>query len=182
MSVLGYVFFQYWWIVNVATMIPAAYYTYKVQIQGLFFIGLLVGVIFSEIFCSGWLSDWMVVRLARRTGGQRTPEMRLWLGYPAAVLSTIGLTVWGVSVQEGWHWIIGQIALFLFAVGLQVGNMTMSAYIVDSYPEHAIEVVTFYSVVINVSEIKSWRAELTVRLDERFHSTLVHLPVVRSCW
>lgn len=153
MSVMGYVYFQYWWIVNVATMIPAAYYTYQVQIQGLFFIGLLVGVIFSEIFCSGWLSDWMVVRLAKRNGGERTPEMRLWLGYPAAVLSTIGLIVWGVSVEKSWHWIIGQIALFLFAVGLQVGNMTMSAYIVDSYPEHAIEVVTFYSVIINVSGV-----------------------------
>lgn len=95
----------------------------------------------------------MVVRLAKRNGGERTPEMRLWLGYPAAVLSTIGLIVWGVSVEKSWHWIIGQIALFLFAVGLQVGNMTMSAYIVDSYPEHAIEVVTFYSVIINVSGV-----------------------------
>ena len=85
-------------------MIPAAYYNYDIIIQGLFFIGLLIGVIFSEIFCSGWLSDWLVVRLARGSGGQRTPEMRLWLGYPAAVLSTIGLIVWGVSVEKNWPW------------------------------------------------------------------------------
>lgn len=50
----------------------------------------------------------------------------------------------------------GQVALFLFAVGLQAGNTTLTTYIVDSYPEHAIEVITFYSVVINVSGTKPW--------------------------
>ena len=114
-------------IVNIATMIPAAYAQYKIQIQGLFFAGLLLGVIFSEIFCSGRLSDWVVIRLARKNDGQRLPEMRLWLGYPAAVISSIGIVIWGVSVEEEWHWVIGQIALFLFAVGLQVGNTTLSA-------------------------------------------------------
>jgi MFS family permease len=133
-------------------MIPAAYYEYRIQIQGLFFTGALIGVIFAEIFCSGALSDWIVARLARRNGGRRTPEMRLWLGYPGAILSAIGLAVWGASVQKGWHWISGQIALFLFAVGLQAGNTTLSTYIVDSYPEHAIEVITYYSVIINVSQ------------------------------
>ena len=150
-SVCGYVFFHYWWIVTLLTMIPAAYYNYKIQIQGLFFAGPLIGVLFAEAFCSGSLSDWLVARLARRNGGQRLPEMRLWIGHPAAVLSAIGLVVWGCSVQYGWHWITGQVALFLFAVGLQAGNTTLSAYIVDNYPEHAIEVITFYSVIINVS-------------------------------
>ncbi|KAK4942497.1 hypothetical protein LTR10_017793 [Elasticomyces elasticus] len=150
-SVCGYIFFHYWWIVALLSMIPAAYTEYKIQIQGLFFTGALVGVIFAEIFCSGHLSDWIVARLARQNQGIRTPEMRLWLGYPGAILSAIGLAVWGASVQQGWHWITGQIGLFLFAVGLQAGNTTLSTYIVDSYPEHAIEVITFYSVIINMS-------------------------------
>ena len=132
------------------TMIPAAYSEYKIQIQGLFFSGSLVGVVFSEIFCSGRLSDWMVIQLARRNDNRRMPEMRLWLGYPAAVLSAIGLGIWGASVQNNWHWVVGQVSLFLFAVGLQAGNTTLSTYIVDSYPDHAIEVITFYSVIINV--------------------------------
>ncbi|KIY00945.1 uncharacterized protein Z520_03611 [Fonsecaea multimorphosa CBS 102226] len=150
-SVCGYIFLHYWWIVALLSMIPAAYAEYKIQIQGLFFTGALVGVIFAEIFCSGHLSDWIVVRLAHKNHGQRTPEMRLWLGYPGALFSAIGLAVWGASVQEGWHWMVGQVSLFLFAVGLQAGNTTLSTYIVDSYPEHAIEVITFYSVIINMS-------------------------------
>lgn len=36
-------------------------------------------------------------------------------------------------------------------LGLQTGNTVLSAYIVDNYPEHANEVITFYTVIINVS-------------------------------
>jgi len=94
-------------------MEPAAYATYKLQIQGLFFLGLILGTVFAEIFFSGRLSDWLMLRLAKRNNGVRLPEMRLWLGYPAAVLSSVGLLVWGLSVDREWHWITGQIAFFL---------------------------------------------------------------------
>lgn len=138
-------------VVTVLTMVPAAYSEYKIQIQGLFFVGPLIGVLFAEAFCSGRLSDWLVMRLANRNGDQRTPEMRLWLGYPAAVLSTIGLIVWGVSVDKNWHWITGQVALFLFTVGLQVGNTTLTAYFVDNYPDHTLSTTTYYTVIINIA-------------------------------
>lgn len=36
-------------------------------------------------------------------------------------------------------------------LGLQVGNTVLSAYIVDNYPEFANEIITFYSVIINVT-------------------------------
>jgi hypothetical protein len=80
-------------------MEPAAYVNYKLQIQGLFFVGLIVGVVLAEIFCSGRLSDWIVRRLTLKNGGERLPEMRLWLGYPAAVSSSIGLIAWGLSIE-----------------------------------------------------------------------------------
>jgi hypothetical protein len=77
------------------TMEPLAYETRSVQVQGLLFIGLLVGLVFAELFCSGRLSDWLVTRLAHKNDSQRMPEMRLWLGYPAAVVSSVGLILWG---------------------------------------------------------------------------------------
>lgn len=82
-----YCFAWYWWILSIITMLPAAYVSYSPQIQGLLFIGLLLGTLFSEVFCSGRLSDSIVLRLAKKNGGIRTPEMRLWLAYPAALLS-----------------------------------------------------------------------------------------------
>lgn len=87
LAVLIYCFAWYWWILSIITMIPAAYAQYSPQIQGLLFIGLLLGTLFSEIFCSGRLSDWLVLRLTKRNNHIRVAEMRLWLAYPAALLS-----------------------------------------------------------------------------------------------
>lgn len=65
------------------------------------------------MLCSGTLSDWLMVRLAKRNGNSKNPEMRLWLSYPAAILTAVGMIVWGVSVDRGYHWMVGQVALAL---------------------------------------------------------------------
>lgn len=149
--VFTYCFVWYWWILSVITMLPAAYPDYKPQIQGLLFLGLLLGTLFAELFLGGALSDWVCSRLAKRNGGIRLPEMRLWLIYPAGLLSAIGLIVWGISVDRAYHWMVGQVALFLFAAGIQMGNTVVCAYIVDCYPLQSMSIVTFYAVLLNLS-------------------------------
>lgn len=94
-------------------MEPAAYADYALQIQGLLFIGILVGIVTAEALCSGRLSDRIMAILTRRNGNKRVPEMRLWLGYPAAVISAVGMLLWGLSVDYNWHWMVGQVAFFL---------------------------------------------------------------------
>ncbi|KAL8949561.1 MAG: hypothetical protein Q9222_004335 [Ikaeria aurantiellina] len=84
-GVFGYCFTWYWWILSIITMLPAAYVQYSPQIQGLLFLGLLLGTLFSEIFMSGRLSDYLVTRLARNNNGVRIPEMR----YPLQSMSVI---------------------------------------------------------------------------------------------
>ncbi|KAL8709233.1 MAG: hypothetical protein Q9220_005976 [cf. Caloplaca sp. 1 TL-2023] len=76
---------------------------------------------------------------------------KLWLAYPAALLSAIGLIIWGISIDKAYHWIVGQIAFFLFAAGIQMGNTVITSYIVDSYPLQSMSVITFYSVFLNLS-------------------------------
>ena len=146
-----YCFTWYWWILSLITMLPAAYISYSPQIQGLLFIGLLLGTLVSEFAFSGRLSDLIVLKLAKKNSGLRTPEMRLWLAYPAALLSAIGLIIWGISIDKAYHWIVGQIAFAIFAAGIQVGNMVTTAYIVDAYPLQSMSVITFYSVFLNLS-------------------------------
>jgi hypothetical protein len=80
-------FAWYWWVLSVVTFIPAAYAQYSPSIQGLMFVGLLLGSWFAELFCSGRLSDWIVQRLSQKNGGVQVAEIRLWLAYPAALLS-----------------------------------------------------------------------------------------------
>jgi hypothetical protein len=77
------------------------------------YLGLIVGTLISEVFFSGSLSDWIVIRQAKSNSAHKTPEMRLWLAYPAAVLTAVGLVVWGVSVDGGYHWMVGQVAFAL---------------------------------------------------------------------
>ena len=90
--------------------------------------------------------------------------MRLWLAYPAALLSAIGLILWGVSIDQGYHWMVGQVAFFVFAAGIQMGNTAVAAYVVDCYPLQSMSVITFYSVLINLSAfidpffIAGWQA------------------------
>lgn len=77
----------YWWILSIITMIPVAYVQYSPQTQGLFFIGLILGTLVAEIFFSGTLSDYIFIRSLKKSGGVRVPETRLWLVYPASILS-----------------------------------------------------------------------------------------------
>lgn len=86
-AVLGYCFLWYWWVLSVITMVPAAYANYTPVIQGLLFLGLFLGTVLSEIFCSGRLSDSIVRRLSKKRGNVRVAEMRLWLAYPAIVIT-----------------------------------------------------------------------------------------------
>lgn len=62
------------------------------------------------------------------------------------------------------------------ALGLQMGNTILSAYIVDNYPEYANEVITFYSVVINVSLIYNQSSSCAdISVDVSFHQSMVYL-------
>ena|ERR1700733_3797572 len=73
--------------------------------------------------------------------------MRLWLTYPAATLSAIGLILWGISIDRAYHWIVGQVAFFLFSAGIQMGNSNRKLY----YPLQSMSMVTFYAVTLNLS-------------------------------
>lgn len=150
-AVFFYCFAWYWWIISVITYIPIAYKTYKLEMQGLMYGGLIIGTLVSELLFSGTLSDMIMNRFARRNNGVRIPEKRLWLNYPAILLTGVGLIIWGISVSKCLHWFVGQFALTLLGAGIQMGNTICSSYIVDNYPLHTMSVITFYAVLINFS-------------------------------
>ncbi|KAK3326741.1 major facilitator superfamily transporter [Apodospora peruviana] len=153
-SVVVYCFGWYWWVLSVVTLVPIAYAeTFpEAYMQGLLYIGLIVGTVLSEVFCSGSLSDRIVVRLAKSSDdNQKVPEMRLWLAYPAAILTAVGLIVWGISVDKGYHWMVGQVAFALFGAGIQMGNTAVCSYVVDAYPMQSMATMTFYAVMLNLS-------------------------------
>lgn len=150
-TVFTYCFCWYWWILSVITYLPVAYSAFTPQLQGLLFTGLILGTLLAELFCSGSLSDRIMLHFALKNHNLRIPEHRLWLFYPAVFLTSFGLILWGVSVDKGMHWMIGQVAFFLFAAGIQMGNTVTSSYMVDCYPKQGMSVVMFYAVLLNAS-------------------------------
>jgi hypothetical protein len=110
--VVVFCFSWYWWILSIITMIPAAYAGASPSTQGLLFLGLLLGTWFAELFCSGRLSDWLSARI-EQTDGERAPEARLWLVYPAALLSagefssTRMRTLFMLTVSRSWSHSLG---------------------------------------------------------------------------
>lgn len=92
-------------IISIMSLFPDAYANKSPEIQGLLLLGLLVGLLGAELFCSGQLSDKIMVYLTRRNGGERLPEMRLFLAVPSIVLSSIGLVLWACPLTvrgSGW--------------------------------------------------------------------------------
>ncbi|KAG8903564.1 hypothetical protein FRC01_009156 [Tulasnella sp. 417] len=142
-SIMFYCWTWYWFILCVITMIPAAYPTYSPQHQGLLFLGLIIGTIIAEAFFSGTLSDRLVAYISRTRNTPRSPEMRLWLFWPAAFLTALGLVLFGVAIQYNWHWAVAQVAMAIFGFGVQVGNTTTMAYAVDCHPDHAMDVTHY---------------------------------------
>ena len=136
-------------------MLPAAYPTYSPQIQGLLFSGLIIGTVIAEVFFSGSLSDRLVSHISRTQKKPRTPEMRLWLFWPAALLTSMGLVIFGLTIQHNWHWAVGQVGMGIFAFGVQVGNTITTTYAVDCYPEYVMDVTVFYSFHLNLSAFAS---------------------------
>jgi hypothetical protein len=116
-STFAYVFCEYWWLLSILTMMPAAYANYSLVAQGGLFTGLILGTIFGELLFSGRQSDWLVARLAKKKGS-KTPEMRLWFGYPGAIFGSLGLLIWGLSIDKSWHYMVGQVAFFLCELSL----------------------------------------------------------------
>lgn len=134
-------------------MIPAAFPTYSPQTQGLLFIGLILGTALAEALCSGRLSDNLVTKFS--IAGSRSPEHRLWLYWPAAAATVLGLILFGCSIQFSWHWMIVQVSLAVMAFGVQIGNTTTVSYCVDCYPNLAMDVTAFYSLHLNLSAFAS---------------------------
>jgi hypothetical protein len=139
----------------VITMLPAAYPTWKPQIQGLLVSGMIVGTIVAEVTCSGTLSDILVRRFSNGVVERRKPEVRLWLLLPAVFTTALGLTLFALSRQYAWHWAVDQVATAVFAFGVQAGNTVVSTYVVDCYPDHVMSIIAFYSVHLNLSAFAS---------------------------
>lgn len=96
------------------------------------------------VFC------WLTLKLAKKNKGARLPAMRLLLTYLAVTFNAIGLIIWGIRIDRAYHWIMSQVAFFLFSAEIQM-EPAIASYTIDYYPLQSMSMVTFYALKLNLS-------------------------------
>jgi MFS family permease len=93
-------------------------------------IGSLIGCIYG-----GYFSDVFVGWMARRNGGIAEAEHRLWLMFPAAIISPVGLMLFGIGTNNGWSWRVPYVGLGFIGFGWGCAGDLSMAYLMDCYPD-----------------------------------------------
>ncbi|OQE39180.1 hypothetical protein PENCOP_c007G08393 [Penicillium coprophilum] len=94
------------------------------------FVGAILGFPFG-----GHLSDKSILWLSKRNGGIYEPEMRLWLALPIAIVSPVGILMFGLGLAYGAHWAILAVGFGFFGFSLAaISGITLS-YLMDCYQD-----------------------------------------------
>ncbi|KAI0434785.1 major facilitator superfamily domain-containing protein [Xylaria sp. FL1042] len=114
----------------------SSYYHQPVAISGLHYIACALGELAGSQI-GGRLMDALYRRMrSRSSDGEHTPEFRIPLTLPGAIIAPIGLFIYGWTAQARVHWIAVDIGIFINMFGGQLTSIALSAYVIDAYPEH----------------------------------------------
>ncbi|KAH6661539.1 major facilitator superfamily protein, partial [Plectosphaerella plurivora] len=100
-------------------------------------------------FWSGWIADKWAIWLARRNGGIREAEHRLWPVTGVAVVGAGGLLLWGVGADHGLHWIGLAFGLALMNFAIVAGGGIAVSYNVDCFKEIGGETMVSVMIIRN---------------------------------
>ncbi|KZP31666.1 MFS multidrug transporter-like protein [Athelia psychrophila] len=107
-------------------------------------IGALIGCIYG-----GYFSDVFVKWMAKRRGGVAEAEDRLWLMFPAAIISPAGLILFGIGTNNGWAWPVPYVGLGFIGFGWGCAGDLSMAYLMDAYPDMVLEGMVAVAVINN---------------------------------
>ena len=135
-----YLAFLYGVVYLVLTTLPTLWterYHESIGIAGLNYISLGIGYLIGTQ-STARLNDIIYKRLKDKRGkGVGQPEFRLPLLVPGSMLVPIGIFWYGWSAQAHLHWIMPNIGLLIFGVGMKIATQCTQTYGVDTYPLYA---------------------------------------------
>ena len=94
------------------------------------FIGNTIGSLIS-----GPISDWLVLRLAKRNGGIFEPEMRLWNLLGFAPFVPAGMLVFGYGLGNRLPWIVIAVGYAIYGFGMAPVSSAALTYLIDAYTD-----------------------------------------------
>ncbi|RDW87510.1 hypothetical protein BP5796_03204 [Coleophoma crateriformis] len=126
----------------------SAPYNYSDVGSGIMNVPCLIGAVIG-CFWGGYLSDQFVIWMAKRNGGIREAEHRLWMMYPCAIFSPLGMLLFGIGTAYEWSWPVPYVALGFIGFGWGCAGDLSMAYLMDAYPEMVLEGMVGVAVVNN---------------------------------
>ncbi|KAJ1546351.1 hypothetical protein HK096_005196 [Nowakowskiella sp. JEL0078] len=135
MQVLS-LYMAFLYVVSTFTQLWMFEYGESVSISGLNFISMGLGFFLATQIAAP-LTDIIYKKLKIRYGGVGIPEFRIPLMIPGAILTPIGMFIYGWSAQYHLHWFIPNLGVFIFCAGIAMGFQCISVYLVDTYTINA---------------------------------------------
>jgi multidrug resistance protein len=124
----------YFTLSSFSTLYVSAYGE-SIHISGLHYIALCTGEIIGAQAC-GPLMDYIYRTMKTRAGDNAAPELRIPLLLPSVIFTPAGLFLYGWAAQYHLSWAVVDVGAALLALGMQVFDTTLRAYVMDAYPEH----------------------------------------------
>ncbi|CAI7639292.1 unnamed protein product [Penicillium pancosmium] len=111
------------------------------------FIGSIIGLILS-----GLLTDSMNKMMIRLNGGKYEPEFRLLLVFFQLIFACMGLYGFGWTANDvaKYKWLLPDVFFAFLIIGMVMGAVAASLYIVDAHREIAVEAFTCLLVFKNM--------------------------------
>ncbi|KAF3769625.1 MFS general substrate transporter [Cryphonectria parasitica EP155] len=125
-----------------STVMSAALSTYMIEEPydfnstqiGLMNLAPFIGNTLGSLIC-GPLSDWIILRLAKRKDGIYEPEMRLWIFVPFIPFQVAGAFWFGYALQGGQSWVAVAWAWGICSFGSAPISSIALTYMTDAYNE-----------------------------------------------
>ncbi|KAK1089309.1 hypothetical protein LTR48_000677 [Friedmanniomyces endolithicus] len=109
------------------------------------FIGTTIGTLIA-----GPVSDYIVLRLAKRNNGIYEPEMRFWVFLPFIPFQLAGAWWFGYALADGQSWVAVALAYGISNVGSAPLQSLALTYLLDAYGEIIGDALTALTVVRNL--------------------------------
>lgn len=117
-----------------STYMLGAPYNFDSTQVGLMNLAPFVGTSVGSLLC-GWVSDWTILKLARRNKGVYEPEMRLWVFVPFIPFQVAGAFWFGYALQGGQSWVAVAFAWGMCSFGSAPISSVALTYMTDAYNE-----------------------------------------------
>lgn len=128
------------WVIGVNTTVSQLVlpppYSFSPSALAASWVAPMIGAVIGGLW-GDWFNSWLQTRYIRTHAGVYVVENRLWGTYAPTIIGFTGLVLYGQTLQHSMHWIGLLIAWSFIAFAMVAATTAVSAYCLDSFPNHA---------------------------------------------